>query len=292
MNGPMHVALKSGTRVFSDNRAKALHYSPRAINLQFDDRVVTLLNRDGILSPSSIVLDLASLPSMTYAEYHGDVLDTDRFRVKVTNFRDLHVSETLALGEESLAKAISQFIQPRRHSISIALLMLRGMPCALDGMEKAVAEKELSILKDGGSWSGLADKLLGLGFGLTPSGDDFMMGAISVLNLQGIDTSAVRSVVDSYANPFSRTILRNALDGYYIEPLGSLVKELALGTLNTSRILGLLKLGHTSGLDTLSGIYFALKGGIIEGQTGDSLGSAGLCSAPMTGAVHGRTVAE
>lgn len=228
------------------------------MNLQFGDHVVTLLNRDGILSPSSMILDVETLPPIGWAEFHGDVLETDRFNVLVTNFCDLGIHSRCTLQPSALARAIAPYIRPKANSISKALLMHQGIPCQLEGVERVVSERELDVLTGSVTWRELVTRLLGLGFGLTPSGDDFIVGVISVLNLSGRDTDDLREPIEHYDNPFSRTMLLGALDGYYDEPLCNLARSSIDGSLTCKEIVGLLKLGHTSGLDTLSGMYYAL----------------------------------
>ncbi len=261
MSEVMLHSIRSGTRVFADGRGSVLHYSRRAINLLFGDRVVTLLTRNGILSPSSVEVDVETFPRISVADFRGDILETDRFEILITNSVDLSVRQRLEAPRQGVMKLIAPHVRPRERSISTALLMLYGMPCHLDGLEKAVSERELQALRESDSWQNLVGNLLGLGFGLTPSGDDFIVGAVSVLNLMGRDMRELRPAVSAYANPLSRTMLMNALDGHYVEPLSILIEAMAVGSMRRDDVLNLLNLGHTSGLDTLAGIYYALDGG-------------------------------
>jgi|GEM_PF-1346677 len=250
--------IESGTRVFGRGQASVLHFSSRAVNFEFDDAVVTLLTKSGVVSPSSVVVDTNSFPMVTTARVVGDVFITDAFRVELGNFRDLGIHERVPVDKKWVARMMAPYIFARERGISTALLMTTGREYQLSGFEKEVAERQQQALELSEDLPGLAQGLLGLGFGLTPSGDDFVLGMIAMGRLLGEDVERLRPIIEDYDNPFSRTILKDALDGYYSEPVYQLLRAVIDGSLDKTHITRLIKVGNSSGQDALAGMFYSL----------------------------------
>jgi hypothetical protein len=99
--------------------------------------------------------------------------------------------------------------------------------------------------------------LVGLGHGLTPSGDDFLAGALAALdaldqtNMHAALARAVIAAADR-TTPLSATFLRAAAAGHVGESLHAMIAAVLTGdgdaALATAR-----RIGHTSGWDTLAG---------------------------------------
>ena len=104
--------------------------------------------------------------------------------------------------------------------------------------------------------------LIGLGIGLTPSGDDFLCGVLAGLTLLGLrDSQDFRHLSAEISrnlaktNAISAAFLRCAMDGQFSEAL------VTLGSVSFSQSLQMFHdIGHSSGADTLCGLYFALCG--------------------------------
>ncbi|RHV31769.1 DUF2877 domain-containing protein [Ruminococcus sp. OM05-10BH] len=118
---------------------------------------------------------------------------------------------------------------------------------------------------DSGDWSKAAEALAhltGLGIGLTPSGDDFLCGVLAGLILAGLKehpfflslSLEIQNRMTS-TNDISRAFLTCALSGQFSQPV------CALSTFHTSEeVLSAFEaVGHSSGTDTLCGIYYVLK---------------------------------
>lgn len=104
-------------------------------------------------------------------------------------------------------------------------------------------------------------KLIGLGIGLTPSGDDFLCGALAGLILCGLGDhpfalslcQEVRAHI-SDTNDISRAFLDCALTHHFSQAVNGLAGLPSAETvLNT-----FLAIGHSSGIDTLCGIAYVL----------------------------------
>jgi hypothetical protein len=107
--------------------------------------------------------------------------------------------------------------------------------------------------------------LLGLGPGLTPSGDDLLCGALVALNAVG-QAEAAR---DLYAllmrastaatSALSRSLLAAAVEGQGGEPLHALIIALLQDHPIDGAIEALSRHGHSSGWDTIAGVAIALS---------------------------------
>jgi len=130
----------------------------------------------------------------------------------------------------------------------------------------------LRTFSDGGDPRELAS-LVGLGAGLTPSGDDALVGALAGLNLVSECSPDARllrrALVGALPVPLeprttrlSAQMLRAATDGLYAEPVLALLDALARDDADLASVdqaaEALSGLAHRSGRDTLLGIAAAL----------------------------------
>ena len=110
-------------------------------------------------------------------------------------------------------------------------------------------------------------KLVGLGPGLTPSGDDFLVGMLVALSLAGrFDLVAavdqvIRPVLAEGTGPISRLHVVAALDGESSERLHAMINAVLVGDHNVlaSRLVSISQVGHCSGWDTLAGAVTVLR---------------------------------
>jgi len=278
---PLITATRCGNRAFASGDGMLLHRSRRAINLQFGRKVVTVQMWPGVLSPSSILVDLSCLPDVEEAHFDGNVMTTDRFAVKIGSSEDLRFRGRAGLNPRNVAMTLRPWIRPYDHSITKAMLIyLYDLEVPSHGLEKEIVIRQERAFRESGSLAELASRLMGIGYGLTPSGDDFILGVIAALSLQGRDLSGLGTIIHAYDNPFSRTILEDACSGCFSEPLLALMNSLAGGTCPPEAAEALLRVGSSSGRDTLAGMYF----GFYQTSPGRAwepgTGTAGLQGAP------------
>ena len=119
------------------------------------------------------------------------------------------------------------------------------------------------------------EQLAGLGPGLTPSGDDFIVGYLAALHsrcrlepvlrplLNGLTIPLAR--VAAASNPISRQFILNALDGEFAESLAAVVAAIAAHDGQRARAAAerLAGLGHSSGCDSLLGLLFGLRSSLV-----------------------------
>jgi hypothetical protein len=114
-----------------------------------------------------------------------------------------------------------------------------------------------------------AGALVGLGTGLTPSGDDFLGGLLFAVSLLRTGYPGTRFVdvevpVETYrarTHPISFTLLSDHASGHAIAPLHRFVNGILTGASAQSirpAVLQLVRVGHSTGWDTLAGLFAGL----------------------------------
>ena len=109
--------------------------------------------------------------------------------------------------------------------------------------------------------------LIGLGPGLTPSGDDLLGGALVALHLLGRPDLAellwhgISGAVETGTNAISRAHLAAAARGLGGAALHAILNDLLTGKRDVlaARLAAVDRIGHTSGWDALAGATIALR---------------------------------
>lgn len=147
---------------------------------------------------------------------------------------------------------------------------------------RAKRQNVLDAWVNGGAADGLS-QLIGLGTGLTPAGDDTLVGIFgglealaSIFATQNIDLDEIQRAQDQLRATVreqapgrttlpSSQALFSAAEGYFCVPLLGLLEALCKSDTTTAKLESLaqsvLFLGHTSGADLLTGVIVALKWG-------------------------------
>jgi hypothetical protein len=115
----------------------------------------------------------------------------------------------------------------------------------------------------------LVQALVGLGEGLTPSGDDFLVGLLAVLHLTGFLPGCSDSAVQAQfcqcvrlgTSQLSGEFLRCAFAGHFAEPLVMLVRALCAPRADAwlAHAATLATVGHSSGIDAMVGIALGCR---------------------------------
>ncbi len=138
----------------------------------------------------------------------------------------------------------------------------------IDSLNKLPAEIKCNNYK---MISEISRHLIGLGPGLTPAADDFLLGIIASIyyighyfgnrfeNLKKI-TNAMISGLAGRTTLISEVMLKNGVRARFCEPLKELMVALISGTFVDEKCLRLLNTGGTSGSDCAAGIVW---GGLL-----------------------------
>lgn len=247
----------------------------KAVNLKTGEQLLTLQPRGSVLSPISLITDctvteLASLPLAA-----GEKLSLS-CNTEMLSCQDLFLPSADFKTTGSTLSLIKEIRQ------AIALAEDLTLPAHLRGIELIFNQPDLiceslyvnaiqNYLKQ--FYLALPDPmqaadslyhLIGLGIGLTPSGDDFLCGFLAGLQMYGSSSCAqalrerLKSVIYSHldrTNEISAAFLRCAACAQFSAP----VHLLRDPDVTADRIYQAFSaVGHSSGIDTLCGIYTAL----------------------------------
>jgi hypothetical protein len=106
--------------------------------------------------------------------------------------------------------------------------------------------------------------LVGLGSGLTPSGDDLLCGTLVALHAIGqADVArelyaAISGAAPLATSPLSAAFLRAAAEGQSCEPLHKTIIALLINQSVARPLAAVARIGHTSGWDALAGAVLVL----------------------------------
>jgi hypothetical protein len=188
-----------------------------------------------------------------------------------------------AVGDSMMAgQATSHFLIATMESGGIPLDRDRGCGCVLDGLMAEATRGRLAALQEalgarpaaGQLLSGVLAEhikcLVGFGEGLTPSGDDFLLGLLAASRFAPAAgraplETAVAEMLPTLAAATTREssrMLEAAVAGHYPEPILGLLVAAAGNDPNGIRCwVGCLReLGATSGQDMLAGVLVWLGG--------------------------------
>jgi len=143
---------------------------------------------------------------------------------------------------------------------------LRCPPAGASISPAARALERALVTRDGGAVVAAALALIGLGEGLTPAGDDCLVGALAVLHRRAPDwlsedsrvTEALAAAARTRTTDIARDFLLEALAGRFAESVLAVVTaESGLSARLAAERLA--RVGATSGADTLGGIRLACR---------------------------------
>lgn len=118
-------------------------------------------------------------------------------------------------------------------------------------------------------------QLIGLGPGLTPSGDDFIVGYLAALFARDPRAHSLRPFLTALSAPLaqlaasgnsiSRQFIADALEGEFSEPLVDIVSAISLhnGASLRASAIRVIRIGHSSGADSLAGLLFGLRPSLL-----------------------------
>ena len=232
------------------------------------DEVVWLTSKGPLPHPRAIVLS-APFPSGASEA----VLSIDRstvWRPSLPVSTKESVS-TLAASARSLAMELSSLERPR----GLGVLLAGGTPDfplahAGEGLARFA---DAARAEDPDEIARAAGALIGLGPGLTPSGDDYLAGvSFATRLLAAAEPSlsprgrtirqAIRQAIQGRTNRVSASLLRDATDGLGFRAMHELCDALAAGDSGAAEraARGLAAIGHSSGWDLLVGLAAGLEG--------------------------------
>lgn len=233
----------------------AIYLSPHGTG-----RVLAVVTRDGVGLPNAVVLPVLSgrwrLGSATGWSVGGGRVACDRLEVRVDAWRDPRPRLDLAHPAAFVDALGELHAAVRDHD-------LRGSAAELC---------RVLVDRDRGGVRATASRILGLGPGLTPSGDDVIAGAVAaglaVTSARGDAAgkrffTAVGSDIAELARgrttDLSASLLWHAAQGDMAEPARHLTSALGGRTSLAPALAALRRVGHRSGDDLAHGIAIGAR---------------------------------
>jgi hypothetical protein len=258
----------------------------RTINLRFpSDQLVSLHGGHSLVAPFGIALGqhfgspaFERLPPGLRAEMANGLLRIPETGLEVA----LEGSPVWQPKARPLALEAAAAARQAEHLTSV--LLQHGSP---DGLGRLVEESDATPLlrrarpsaahlaeglarRDAEPLLAGAEPLLGLGPGLTPSGDDVLAGFLGLAVLASPGAApllhevgrGVLRLAEARTTLLSRAFLAHALDGVLAPPVDALAATILSGAPRLAVVEAARAasgLGHTSGMDMLAGIVLALR---------------------------------
>ncbi len=256
----------------------------RAINIRlarkpFKDRLLSLIDNAGNMSDLAILIDPDDLQRTLQSVNDGDrVVKTentigfdDGNRAVLVTLADA-ASWSGYLGPDRTPSELPQFLQ-RAHSLTEYLINVPAADASLLSALSSTARagddhfirRAREVLTQLGDPTVLT-RLVGLGAGFTPAGDDFVAGYL--LGSRLLDTPPAQSLADAIRADLSRTTLggatlldlalRDRFPAYYLEIVSGL-NAVDVDAPSIERIAVIARShGATSGLDFVAGLSWRL----------------------------------
>ncbi len=250
----------------------------RTINLHNNSLLISVVNEDIGKGPLKIIVRGLDFQNIHSLSVYNNVLMINNFVLVVHNNLKYCSKLSLQKGDKAVFSKKLELL----HTTLLELCNEKSLCFLLD--EKRVSnfissfEKEFVkrmklglnlILK--GTMNSLSEgimQLKGCGFGLTPSGDDFIAGLLSGLYLKqeifGKDFSETRKIIYETSlgeNLISNSYLTLAQKGLFTENFKNFIHALVHEGKEKLNIYirRMLNIGETSGADTLVGFCFAFE---------------------------------
>ena len=249
----------------------------KTINLSFDGTLVALQAAGSPLSPISLITSLTGqeMSDLPVSAGQPVSLTADTIHLPETAFC-LDAAETvetvlMPVSESDLPSLTAQIRSILKHSTKGGfrnILFPSDKPTQLgEQLVLAAAENHMNLCSQKirlfhyTTAAHSLSSIIGLGIGLTPSGDDFLCGVLAGLILRnGTDhpfsTALQQQITQKLpdTNDISRAFLQCALQGQFSEAVCSLRHASDAAQLSAA----FSAVGHSSGMDTLCGILYAL----------------------------------
>lgn len=237
---------------------------PSAVNLAAGTtgRLLALTNRSGRIYPYAIALH----ESVDFTSFHMNGDSSVRFEANAIEIAGDGCSVGVDLNRAS--------VQPRRsvpqiHKATHALDMcVKRLIAIQDAAHFALNFQGMSDV-----WPCRVSSLIGLGGGLTPSGDDFVCGFLAAVRACGwpeLFEALSRDIQNNLAltGEVSSSMLRWMLLGYWPDPLLDLAEAIAAGFEREAMdaLERLCDIGHSSGADIATGFLLGLTTWLEQGK--------------------------
>ena len=232
------------------------------INITVNGKLLSFQTANSPVSPVSLITNLDSDSMKNLSLKAGDKVSFSRKNATIVDLAPKQPIHPLARRElyKKMTKIITQ-----SETGGFELILQMSPKVNQDFILSAAETKihEVHRFCDKNQYPQAAEKLcelIGLGTGLTPSGDDFLCGILAGLHVHGKEFSELAYCLRSSirknlhrTNEISAAFLSCAMDGHFSHAVNELWNNPSIEQISEM----FHAIGHSSGMDTLCGIYFA-----------------------------------
>lgn len=264
------ISIAAGAEeLFWQEEAANIHsVYKNTINIRFHNGIYAIQPYDIWFTPMTIQVDrmpggVVREGDFVFVNQSGMVIGRERYGREAAETRSCKIKTVMQSQTEM--SCLRNLIRERllRTSEGIAPgIMLDGAGGEVSRKAHEICEKAKEFLVNGHikEAAGELTSMIGLGPGLTPSGDDFLTGLMAVLWMTGEREflSQIRRETErnlERTNEISAAYLSHACRGEFSEPFHYLVSMENM----MAAVHKIASVGHSSGTDALTGIYFGLE---------------------------------
>lgn len=281
MSYPITHLSACGEHALQHNSTGFVHSVYRkTVNIIVSDQLLALQTHSSPLSPISLITNLSQedMENLTFCPGQRVLVSPQKIIIPADSSRHTFTWDTAQIHDLKLHSDLKKK-QIFELKIKIKNVLSSASTGGFEILFQPLAPPELSLVLSAAkkyidsSTCSLAEKnydraanflcrLIGLGTGLTPSGDDFLCGLLAGLRLQSQTPSALLPYLTEKisehltdTNDISAAFLSCALKGQYSIAVNSLCRLPDAKAILTS----FLAIGHSSGIDTLCGVLYGLE---------------------------------
>ena len=276
MNSQITELSVYADRILKQHSIGTVHSAYRkTINLSLGEKMLALQPSGAPRSPISLVTELPADLFETLALRTGDEIRIEKDGLYGVQHRFFTGNALLKENRISEALLPERRLELGRRLHELLCREQTGIFCQImSGQQRAETEilgrasrqclEEAETRIRSGQWERAAEcmcRLVGLGIGLTPGGDDFLCGMLAGMDMGNQKShplaEALRKKIGQSlhrTNDISRAFLTCALEGQY----GQLVLDFYVKSAE-ELFLEAKEIGHTSGMDTLCGIVYLFE---------------------------------
>ncbi len=289
MNYQILTYPKHHADLFESNHTLKVHSAFQStLNLLSKDSLVTLQHRDSLKTPMSIVLDISPIDfhlminqgvNDVHITKEGILIKNKLFSLMNAREIDYDLSKMSTLNKTEISclnATLEEFLCNSNRSGELAMVfrMNHGNPSSELSFFGQYAKSILDKLSrvDHHEYIDTCLTLLGMGEGLTPSGDDFICGLLAATyfseekNVYDLRIELIATLLDKLnsTTDISKAYLLHACNGRFMEGVLQLQQQTQQKNDITPILNQIASMGHSSGTDFLVGMVFGLKlGGTI-----------------------------
>lgn len=238
-----------------------------AVNLvNASGEMLTFLTQNRVVAPYSVTLPILQLDDWRMVQRRfipkGDIRgELEKYHF---DFEEIDLRVLNKKGNTEWSKGLYSSVQS--FSVRKSFNLLKWLQYH-DFSDPEIREFQSCCFSDSGSWSKeFLKHWVGRGLGLTPSGDDFLVGLGFVLKVLSQNSQQYFELLDDMKRSttfMSEYMFNCAVDGLFVEPLNRLCRTNDAQEME-KYLEELVQIGHSSGQDMFMGLWFGLKYAFFE----------------------------